>query len=116
VESEYKDKQKGGTMSDLMFNLTEFTRLAQTGRVEDIDELLRILQEQDHFIVQKMIDYALGLVGCGEGRERIRYYLFNGSPVQRNYAALYFKRLGHIDVLEEAVRLNCIDEVQAFCR
>ncbi len=103
-------------MSDRILNLTEFTRMAQSGRVEDINELMQILHEHDQFIVQKMIDYALGLVGCGEGRERIKYYLFNGSPVQRNYAALYFKRLRHIDVLEEAVQQNCIDAVQAFCR
>jgi hypothetical protein len=36
--------------------------------------------------------------------------------VQRNYAALYFKRLKEVDVLAEAVKMGCIDRVQAFSK
>jgi hypothetical protein len=62
----------------------------------------------------KMIDYALGLVSSEEGQDRIRHFLFHGSQIQRNYAALYFKRRGVKKLLDEAVRCRCIDPVQVY--
>lgn len=90
---------------------------ARSGRTEDIDFLMGHLDMSRNFSLCKQIDYALGLVSSQEGRTRIRYFLFNGgSQIQRNYAALYFKRRGAIYLLEEAFQQGCIDSTQAFSR
>jgi hypothetical protein len=36
--------------------------------------------------------------------------------IQRNYAALYFKRRGAKNILKEAVKQGCIDKLQAFSK
>lgn len=92
------------------------TLLATTGRACDIDALMQPLGEGASFIDCKLIDHALGLVERREGRQRIYHYLFAGSPVQRNYAALFFKRRGAVDILAEAVAAGAIDTVQGYAR
>lgn len=96
--------------------LTELEQMAKSGRSTDIDTLMKNLETGGAFLQYKMIDYALGLVSSSEGRARIKHFLFNGNKMQRNYAALYFKRIGANIILEEAVRNGCIDEVQAYSR
>jgi hypothetical protein len=64
----------------------------------------------------KVIDFALSLVASAEGRARIGYFLYNGSQIQRNYAALYFKRRGDAQLIDAAVQQGCIDEVQAHSK
>lgn len=64
----------------------------------------------------RYVDYALSLVITPEGFGRIRHYLFNGTQIQRNYASLYFNRLGEKGVVSEAYVLSLIDEIQAFAR
>jgi hypothetical protein len=96
--------------------LTELERRARSGNISDIDYLMENLEVNNSFVHCKMIDYALGLVSSQEGRERIKYFLFNGSQIQRNYAALYFKRLGADPVIDEAFQQGCIDEIQAYSR
>ena len=49
-----------------------------------------------------------------DGAARLRHYLFHGAPIQRNYAALYFKRRGRVALLDEAVQQGKIDAVQGF--
>ena len=102
------------TCSEL--TLTELERRARSGNISDIDYLMENLEVSKSFVHCKMIDYALGLVSSREGRERIKYFLFNGSQIQRNYAALYFKRLGAALVIDEAFQQGCIDEIQAYSR
>ncbi len=96
--------------------LAELKRRAESGRISDVDYLMRHLDTSETFSRCKKIDYALGLVSSPEGRDRIRRFLFNGSLIQRNYAALYFKRRGAGQLLDEAVRHGCIDETQAYSR
>ena len=96
--------------------LNEATRLAVSGCADDIDRLLEHLDERASFADCKVIDYALGLVESLEGRQQIRHYLFAGSPIQRNYAALFFKRRRAVEILEDAVACGCIDVVQAYAR
>jgi hypothetical protein len=94
----------------------EFVNLGQGGRREDVDTLMTVLSTRDDFATTRLVDFALGLVRTQEGTERVRHYLFNGSQIQRNYAALHFKRRGWVDLLEQAVALGSIDREQAFSK
>ena len=96
--------------------LTALERRARSGNLSDIDYLMENLEVSQSFLNCKMIDYALGQVSSREGAERIKHYLFNGSQMQRNCAALYFKRLGATLVIDEAFQQGCIDEIQAYSR
>ena len=94
-------------------DLTEAVGKAKNGSKRDVDFLMNILSEHTSLPECKMTDYLLGLVETTDGCNRIKYYLFNGNPVQRNYAALYFKRKGNLRLINEAVRKMCIDKIQA---
>ena len=87
---------------------------SSSGRVSDVDFLMENLDLSRTFSRCKVIDYALSLVSSPEGQTRIRHFLFNGSQVQRNYAALYFKRRGNVQLIDEAVQRGCIDELQGY--
>lgn len=78
--------------------------------------MMESLESDPSSSLHKLIDYTLGLIKTSAGKKRIEYYLFNGTQTQRNYAALYFKRLGEISLLAEAVEMGCIDRVQAFSK
>ena len=93
-----------------------FVNIAQQGEKYDIDILMTALQNDRDISTVKLVDYALSLVNNPFGKEQIKHYLFNGTPLQRNYAALYFKRLKNKEILAEAVKLGCIDRVQAFSK
>ena len=93
-----------------------FVALGNSGKIEDVDRLMDALAMNDDLATTKLVDYALGLVDTREGRARLSYYLFNGSQQQRNYAALYFKRRGLVDLLDEAVALGMIDGKQAYAK
>lgn len=96
--------------------LDAVTLLATTGRACDVDALMQRLDDHASFTECKLIDHALGLVEARAGRQRIYDYLFAGNPIQRNYAALFFKRRGATDILAEAVDAGAIDVVQAYAR
>ncbi|MBW4508045.1 MAG: hypothetical protein KME64_16255 [Scytonematopsis contorta HA4267-MV1] len=83
-----------------------FVATARSGEISDVDELMDTLENDHNAATSTLIDYTLGLVNTNHGKERIRHYLFNGTKRQRNYAALYFKRLDAKDILDEAVRLR----------
>ncbi len=92
----------------------QFVFWGNSGTIEDVDRLMHILSSQGDFATSRLVDYALNLVRTREGVERLRYYLFNGNEIQRNYAALYFKRRGHRDLLDDAVAQGKIDQIQAY--
>ncbi len=91
-----------------------FTIRGRAGQVEDVDYLMATLAAEDDIATAKLVDFALGLVSTAKGKERIRHFLFEGTLRQRNYAALFFKRLGVREVLEEAVRRERVSAEQAF--
>jgi hypothetical protein len=93
-----------------------FVALGTAGGPAGVDTLMTTLAAQDDFATTRLVDFALGLVDTPAGWRRIRHYLFNGSPIQRNYAALYFKRRGWIELLDEAVALGLIDALQAYSK
>lgn len=103
-------------MSRTILSCSECERLALSGRAAAVDILVRALGA-DNPVQVRVADYALGLVESEEGVLRIRHHLFFAPlPVQRNHLALYFKRRGLTEVLEEAVKRGCIDAIQAWSR
>jgi hypothetical protein len=93
-----------------------FEQMGRAGTPEDVDIMMESLELDPISSPHKLIDYTLGLVKNIEGQLRIEHYLFNGTQVQRNYSALYFKRIGAVGMLTEAVEMGCIDRVQAFSK
>lgn len=93
-----------------------FIALGTAGTPSGVDELMTALAAQDDFATSRLVDFALSQVESRAGRERLRHYLFHGLPVQRNYAALYFKRRGWSDLLDEAVAQGKIDTLQAYTK
>lgn len=91
-----------------------FLQKGQSGNIEDVDYLMRILETDTSISAAKLVDFALGFVRTRQGKDRLVYYLFEGAQVQRNYAANYFKRIGHVDLLEKAFMQGKIDQEQAF--
>ena len=94
----------------------EFIQLGMSGKQEDVDRLMKALIASDDLATSKLVDFALGLIQNRDGFARLRYYLFQGTQMQRNYAALYFKRKGIDDLLDEAVILGKIDREQAYSK
>ncbi len=92
------------------------TLRGQGGLAEDVDTLMAVLDADDEIATAKLVDFALSLVQTTEGQARLRHYLCHGSLTQRNYAALYFKRLGRRDVLEAAVAQGCVSAELALNR
>lgn len=93
-----------------------FATLGRSGAPADVDTLMCHLHEQVDFTTTRLVDFALGLVNTDEGAGRIRHYLFHGAQIQRNYAALYFKRRDEMALIHEAVAQGKIDEIQAYLR
>jgi len=70
--------------------LKVFIDKVEIGSAKEIDFIMSKLSNETSLVVTKYVDYALGLVTNPEGFERIKYFLFNGTLIQRNYASLYF--------------------------
>lgn len=96
--------------------LQELIDRAVVGDVTDVDFIMSHLSGDPDFAMTRYVDFALSNVKNVEGIERIRYFLFNGTLIQRNYASLYLNRSGDWESVKEAFRRGLIDEVQAFAR
>lgn len=94
----------------------EFVARGRSGSPDDVDFLMEHLVESGGLASSKLVDFALGLVQSKSGRDAIERYLFNGQQKQRNFAALYFKRLGDNEILNRAVKAGKIDRKQAFAK
>jgi len=94
----------------------DFVSAGCSGTSKEVDLLMNALVEKYDIATTKLVDFALSLVQNREGIDRIEYYLFHGSQVQRNYAALYFKRKGFSDLISAALDAGKIDIDQAFSR
>ena len=104
------------TINTSLIPLEELSNFGRSGQPADVDHLMAVLMQQNLLAVTKSVDYALSLVQTESGMERIRFYLIHGEPIQRNYAALFFKRLGREEILARAVALGKIDPIQAFSK
>jgi RimJ/RimL family protein N-acetyltransferase len=96
--------------------LAEFEQIGRSGKPADVDFLMAELESSAEIGGTKLVDYALGLVSKRAGRLQIKTYLYQGTPRQRNYAALYFKRRGNTRILKKAVDAGLIDAEQAFSK
>ena len=104
------------TMNHPPTRMQTFTALGQSGTRAEIDRLMAELNAKDDLTTSKIIDHALSQVNTREGIAALRHYLFHGNQIQRNYAALFFKRRGHIDILHEACEQGLIDDKQAWLK
>lgn len=96
--------------------LQELIEYAESGTESDVDNIFSHLNQTSDFAMTRYVDFALSVVESEAGKERIRFYLFHGTQIQRNYASLYFNRLGEWEIVEAAFDKGLIDEVQAFAR
>ncbi|MCP4133741.1 MAG: hypothetical protein GY754_22425 [bacterium] len=86
------------------------------GFKKDIDDVIGLLNNNVDIATTKVIDYYLSTVSNEEGLNRIEFYLFNGTQMQRNYCTLFFARRYEWDLVHRAYRLGLIDEIQAYAR
>lgn len=96
--------------------LSLLIEVARQGSSVDIDFIMNHLNSLTTFEITRYVDYALSLVENKNGIARIKYYLFNGSLIQRNYCSLYFNRKGDWEIVKEAYQRGLIDEIQAYAR
>ena len=91
-----------------------FIRHGISGKIADVDVLMAALEGNPGISTVKLVDYALGFVSGTDGRDRVRYYLLEGTLIQRDYAALYFKRSNQVEILLQAFHEGKVDHDQAF--
>lgn len=96
--------------------LEKWIRLAHVGTKENVEEIMGNLSMSTTFQETREIDHALSHIKTDEGMNCIKHYLFNGTQIQRNYAALFFGRIHEYILLREAYEMGLIDEIQAFSR
>ncbi len=96
--------------------LGELIAISERGTREDVDQIMSYLTNSSSLSMTRFVDYALSLVKTKEGIERLEYYLFNGTLIQRNYSSLFFNRRSDYDVVIRAYREGRIDEIQAYAR
>ncbi len=89
---------------------------AKSGKIDDVNYLMDNLSVNETVAVCKLVDFGLSQIETAEGKDRIRHYLFNGTPIQRSYAGLYFKRRGDKSTIDKAVAQSCIDTELAYSR
>ena len=89
---------------------------AINGTPSDIDYILQHLTSESSLAMTRYVDYAISLVENPKGVNRLAYYLFNGTLIQRNYCSLFFNRQGDWKLVRQAYQQGLIDEIQAFAR
>lgn len=96
--------------------LSDIAKKVDSGRASDVDYFMSYLTIESSTQIIKMADFAISQIRSEEGVERIKYYLFNGTNIQRNYSALYFKRHKKEGLLQKAISLQRIDEKQVLSK
>ncbi len=96
--------------------LKDYIPMAKSGTVSDIDAIMSDINTDMSVAASKIIDYSLGFVESKTGLERMAYYLFNGTQIQRNYCTLFFNRRGDWHLVKAAFEQGLIDAIQAFSR
>ncbi len=107
---------KSHTIYPFKGKLGEMISHGLSGTSTDIDFIMGQLLSFSSVAITRYVDYSLSLVDRQEGFERIKFYLFNGTLIQRNYASLYLNRLGEWEPVKEAYEQGLIDEIQAYAR
>lgn len=93
-----------------------WVRFAVQGTKGSIEKIMENLNKNMTLKESRELDFALSHVDTKEGFQTVEFYLFHGTQIQRNYAALYFGRLHEYVILRKAYDFGLIDEIQAFSR
>lgn len=96
--------------------LRELIERAERGNEADVDYIMSHLTNNSTLAMTRYVDYALSLVENQKGVNRLEYYLFNGTLIQRNYSSLFFNRRLDYDIVKRAYKEGRIDEIQAYAR
>lgn len=96
--------------------LQKYIELAKEGTAESIAGIMADLTLETPIVETKYIDFALSYINSEEGLSVMEEYLFKGSQIQRNYATLFFARLGEYLIIRKAYDMGLIDQKQAFSR
>ena len=100
-----------------MANILEsYIRLAKAGTSISVDAILSDINMDMSIGLSKIIDYSLSFIKSEEGLDRLAYYLFHGTQIQRNYCTLFFNRRGDWPLVKRAYEQGLIDAIQAFSR
>lgn len=100
----------------LLSELKKSVKLANQGDQNSVRKIMDNLNENMTLQESRELDYAIGQIEHKDSVEVIKEYLFHGSQIQRNYAALFFGRIHEYFILREAYDLGLIDAKQAFSR
>ena len=103
-------------MFEFTGQLKELIDKAENGHSIDVDYIMGKLTVDSSLAMTRYVDFALSLVKKTEGIKRIKYYLFHGTLIQRNYASLFLNRLGEWKPVKKAYEQGLIDEIQAYSR
>jgi len=106
-------KQKDNIFDGL---LGELMSKGFSGKPEDVDYIMTFLSSDSDFATTRFVDFALSLISTADGIDRIEYYLFNGSQIQRNYSCLYLNRNTIFAPVLKAFKMGLIDEIQTYSR
>lgn len=90
-------------------------RHCKIGNSNDIDIVMEILDNAD-LPITRAVDLYLGYVSNQSGIDRLEYYLFSGSQIQRNYCTLFFARRNNWELVNRAYNYGLIDAIQAYSR
>ena len=96
--------------------LKDYILMAKSGTTADIDSIMCDINMEMSIAVSKIIDYSLSFVESAPGLERMEYYLYHGTQIQRNYCTLFFNRRGDWPIVRKAFEAGLIDAIQAFSR
>lgn len=96
--------------------LGELIERAELGNEEDVDYIMSHLNNNSSLAMTRYVDYALSLVENKKGINRLEYYLFNGTLIQRNYSSLFFNRRLDYEIVHRAYKEGRIDKIQAYAR
>ena len=90
--------------------------MQKNGTKHDIDYIMSNLTHKSSLPMTRYVDYAVSLVENEEGINRLEFFLFNGTLIQRNYCSLFFNRRGDWLIVKKAFQQGLIDEIQAYSR
>ncbi|MFA5973023.1 MAG: hypothetical protein WC780_11780 [Lentimicrobiaceae bacterium] len=96
--------------------LGELIERAGLGNEKDVDYIMSHLTNNSSLAMTRYVDYALSLVENKKGINRLEYYLFYGTLIQRNYSSLFFNRRLDYDIVDRAYKEGRIDKIQAYAR
>ncbi len=102
-----------------MIYKTKFEKIKERclrGDKEDIDFVISLLNSEVDLPTTRAVDFYLSLVTNNIAIERIEYYLFKGSQIQRNYCTLFFARRDDWPIVNKAYKKGLIDYIQAYSR